>query len=142
MIEHSVELKYGFMLPLEDLKAKLAQMSSGTLQWVVVPIPDTVRMASGQIRSYVAIGFSNPHDAAHQNYLCYLFPLTTCDVPGAAMRSTVYLSPEAATPLSKGLYLEEGSLKFDVLEDWDRFWEPLKLGLGPATPVEFPDPPA
>jgi hypothetical protein len=32
-------------------------------------------------------------------------------------------------PLSKGLYWEGDELKYDPLEDWCRFWEPLKRGL-------------
>ena len=35
-------------------------------------------------------------------------------------------APESIVPLSKGLYWEGDELKYDILEDWSRFWEPLK----------------
>jgi hypothetical protein len=35
-------------------------------------------------------------------------------------------APESIVPLSRGLYWEDDELKEDLLEDWSRFWDPLK----------------
>jgi hypothetical protein len=34
-------------------------------------------------------------------------------------------------PLTKGLYFEDGDLKYDSMEDWARLWFPLKQELWP-----------
>jgi hypothetical protein len=38
-------------------------------------------------------------------------------------------APVSIVPLSKGLYWEGGELNYDPLEDWCRFWGPLKRSL-------------
>jgi hypothetical protein len=43
----------------------------------------------------------------------------------------VSLSPKLMDPVTMGLYLEDGELKYDFLEDWDRFWSPIKQRLWP-----------
>jgi hypothetical protein len=43
----------------------------------------------------------------------------------------VSLSSRSMVQLAKGLYLEDGSLKYDLMEDWARVWYPLKKELWP-----------
>ena len=43
----------------------------------------------------------------------------------------VRFSPWSTVPLSRGVYRHEGRLSYDPLEDFDRFWTPLKKCLCP-----------
>jgi hypothetical protein len=52
----------------------------------------------------------------------------------------VSLSPKLMDPVTMGLYLEDGELKYDFLEDWDRFWSPIKQRLWRSTDTAIPQP--
>jgi hypothetical protein len=78
-------------------------------------------------RTYVIVGFSNPDITKLENHLCFLLPavaLAGCTDTDAKL--LVRFSPWSTLPLSRGLYWHNGGLSYDPLEDFDRFWTPLK----------------
>lgn len=130
MIAYGCELSLGFVLPLDDLQKVLAGMSVEQHQWAAAPIPYIVSANDGASRRYVAIGYSNPDPYPNPNYLAFLFPMFAHGIaPSYAPREEdllVCLHPSCGTPLSRGLYVEDGEMKYDMLEDWNRCWRPLK----------------
>ena len=130
MIAYGYELNLGFVFPLDELKKVLARISEDRHQWVAAPIPYIVSANDGESRRYVAIGYSNPDPYPSPNYLAFLFPMFThCIVPSYADREEnvlVCLHPNCGTSLSRGLYVEDRKIKYDMLEDWNRCWRPLK----------------
>jgi hypothetical protein len=50
---------------------------------------------------------------------------------GGGVKLLACFAPESIVPLQKGFYWEGAELKHDPLEDWYRFWEPLKRCLWP-----------
>ena len=71
------------------------------------------------------IRYSNPEFADMPTEISYLFPAFRDATFGEAY-ILVCLHPSLAMPVVKGLYFEEGALKHDPLEDWQRFWPPLR----------------
>jgi hypothetical protein len=45
---------------------------------------------------------------------------------GGGLKLLACFAPESIVPLQRGNYWEGDELKYDPLEDWCRFWEPLK----------------
>jgi hypothetical protein len=132
MIRFSYELDCGVVLSLADLKTLLEKMSQGHHQWVAVPVPHSIPSGKS-VRDYVAIGYTNPVGPRKHNYISFLFPLVRPrDVPNTGTNMQVCLHPQCASPLSQGLYLEEGVAKRDMLGDWERFWSPLSEAMVPG----------
>jgi hypothetical protein len=133
MTNHIFEMKCGFFACLSTLNKRLGEMSHGTHQWMSLIVPDVFLSSEGEPRSYVIIGYSNPDTTKLQNHLLFLLPLAA--LAGSREPNPDWLvrfSPWSTIPLSKALYWEEdGNLKYDPLEDFDRFWTPLKQRLCP-----------
>jgi hypothetical protein len=132
MTTHPYEMKCGFFARLTTLNKHLEGMSHGAHQWMSLIVPDVFLSSEGEPRSYVIVGFSNP-DMGLPNDLCFLLPLVRL---GGSREPNpdllVRFSPRSTVPLTQGLYWEEdGTLKYDPLEDFDRFWTPLKQRLCP-----------
>jgi hypothetical protein len=130
MIRYDFELSHGFVLSLAELNICLQKMSGGIHQWVAIPVPYIVPTRDNEPRGYITIGYTNPQDIEIPNYLTFLFPMVKCTQrPATFDNLLICLHPSAAIPLSEGIYLEEGNVKLDTLEDWDRFWKPLSNAL-------------
>jgi hypothetical protein len=147
MISYGYEIEEGFVLSLGDLQKILLSLSTQEHQWVAVPIPSPIWARNGERRNYVAIGYTNPKQEPervfHRNYLAFLFPMLPLNIsaanPATRENLLVCLGPKLACPLSRGLYPEDGEVMYDFLEDWDRFWYPLKQAvLGDEVPVVPP----
>ncbi len=113
-------------MTLPELRLKLRQISSGNHQWEARLIPQAVRNREGTEGRYAAIAYTNPELIDMPNYICYLFPVIE---PGEGGRVRVCLHPSTAIPVAEGLYFEGAELRVDHLEDWGRFWDPLKAAL-------------
>jgi hypothetical protein len=133
MANHIYEMKCGFFACLSTLNQRLAEMSLCAHQWMSLIVPDVFLSVEGEPRSYVIVGYSNPDITRLQNHLCYLLPLAALAGSGAPNPDRlVRFSPWSTLPLSKGFYWDEdGNLKYDPLEDFHRFWTPLKQRLCP-----------
>lgn len=130
MIVFDYELIQGFVLPLSELKECLPSMDRGAHQWRVNP-----ELRVRDRRTYAAIEYSNPEETDMPNAICYLFPV----VDDGGKDPMVCLHPTAVIPVVQGLYFEGPELKQDLLEDWGRFWEPLRRAVASRSP-DFPAP--
>jgi hypothetical protein len=135
MTNHIYEMKCGFFACLSTLNKRLGEMSHGAYQWMSVIVPEVFLSSEGEPLSYVIIGYSNPDTTKLQNHLCFLLPLAA---PAGSREPNPYwlvrFSPWSTFPLSSGLYWEKDrNLKYDPIEDFDRFWTPLKQRLCPQT---------
>ncbi len=138
MISYGYEMEEGIVLSLGDLQSVLTNLSTQEHQWVAVPVPYPIWAPKGEHRNYVVIGYTNPRQepgrAFDRNYLAFLFPMLPLHVsaanPATRENLLICLGPELACPLSRGLYPEAGDVMYDLLEDWDRFWYPLKEAVG------------
>lgn len=129
MILYDHRIEEGHILSLTTLRARLERISFGAHQWTALLVPYPLADRHGQHHTYVAIGYSNPDIPHMPNMLCYLFPI----VAGSEEHGDplICLHPTSAIPLTRGLYFEGDHLGADILEDWNRFWEPLAATLTP-----------
>lgn len=126
MILFDYLIEHGYILPFSALEAYLTKISSGAHQWSAQLIPRALADRHGHYRNYVAVGYTNPDIPHMPNMLCYLFPLVENELSeGVRPNALVCLHPTGAIPLTRGLYFEDDRLGADILEDWNRFWEPL-----------------
>jgi hypothetical protein len=91
----------------------------------------------GHVKRYVLAAFSNPDSTELPNPLVFGLPLTIHrGHPEAEPALIVCFDPRTVVPLCRGLYFEEeDDLKYDPLEDWERFWKPIQKRLrASATP--------
>jgi hypothetical protein len=125
---YSYELNSGYFVSLETFAVHLMQMSHDDHQWGVVPIPSIFQSTDQEPRSYALVGCSNPGAApGYLNALCFILPLVAL---GGNARSqpelVVSFSSRSIRPLTKGLYIEDGAVMYDPVEDWERVWYPIK----------------
>jgi hypothetical protein len=132
MTHYSYELDEGYFASLKALARHLAAMSHDVHQWGVVTVPGIFPSAEGSPRSYALIGYSNPDPSWLINILCFVAPVVAL---GNGLAPTpdliVSCSPKSMDPITKGLYFEDGELKYDPFEDFDRVWSPIKRRLWP-----------
>jgi hypothetical protein len=128
VLEHEIES--GYILPLGELQDHLSHISFEGHIWTLHLVPQPVADRNGVVRGWAALGYSNPEPGDVQNLICYLFPLVENAVAvGVKGTPLVCLHPSTVIPLLEGRYLEGSELKLDFLEDWGRFWEPLKAAI-------------
>ena len=101
-------------------------MSSGADQWFALPVSGAFVSHEGQVKRYIIVGYSNPDPSELPNHLGFCLPLVHRGAPGVEPSLLACFDPESVVPVSNGLYWEEDELKYDQLEDWDRFWKPLE----------------
>jgi hypothetical protein len=70
---------------------------------------------------HVIVRYSNPGETDLPNQISFRFP---CISDGNPLFSATLacLHASLAEPVCRGLYLDEGDVKYDCLEDWERFW--------------------
>ncbi len=111
----------GFILELKKLEVLLQSISHGAHHWEIVN-DDAEESTDGQS---VVISYSNPSGIDLPNQISFRFPCLTENNLFFSVR-LVCLHPGLADPVSRGLYFEEGEVKYDCLEDWGGFWPPTK----------------
>ena len=131
MTSYSYELNSGYFISLAAFALHLKDMSHDDHQWAIVPIPGIFHSSSGEPRSFALLGYSNP-SLGLLNALCFVVPLVALGGDGGSEPELIVsFSPRSITPLTRGLYIEEGAVKYDFLEDWERVWYPIKRQLWP-----------
>jgi hypothetical protein len=116
MIEFDYDLKHGFILPFSELTEVIWLMDLWTIN------AEFVRYKGAW---FAEIRHENQEIQDMPNAIHYLFPV----IEDIGADSLICLHPSAAIPTVHGLYFEEEELKHDLLEDWERFWDPLKSAL-------------
>lgn len=97
-----------------------------------MPVTGIYVSTENRSRLYLIVCYSNPDPTGLPNHLCFCLPLIVDrSDPASGLKLLACFAPESIVPLSKGLYWEDDELKHDFLEDWFRFWEPLKRCLWP-----------
>jgi hypothetical protein len=131
-MDHSYELNSGYFVSLDTFALHLRRMSHGDHQWGVVPVPGIFLSSDGEPRSYALVGYSNPGAPSLLNALCFILPMVALG-GGAWPRPELIISFSSLSirPLTKGLYIEDGVVMYDFIEDWERVWYPIKRQLWP-----------
>ncbi len=126
--EFSYETGRGVIVTLDELDATLRLISHGPHRWTANLEQELVEDRQISRRCCARIRYTNPEFADMPTEISYLFPAFS-DATFSEAFILVCLHPSLAIPVVKGLYFEEGSLKHDLLEDWQRFWPPLRRAL-------------
>jgi hypothetical protein len=120
----------GYCLEFLTATQRIKDLSCGAHQWVSVPVTGIYLSNENRSRLYLIVCYSNPDPTGLPNHLCFCLPLIVDrSDPVSGIKLLACFAPQSMVPLSKGLYWECDELKYDPLEDWCRFWEPLKRGL-------------
>jgi hypothetical protein len=128
----SYELDEGYFVKLKTLAKHLTEMSHDVHQWGTIAVPETYRRANGNPESYALVGYSNPEPPGLFNALCFLTPLVALGDAGAEEPELIVSwSSKTIEPLTNALYIEDGEIKYDLLEDFDRVWSPIRKRLWP-----------
>jgi hypothetical protein len=106
---------------------RIDELSYGVQQWTSSPVMGIRVPSEPQLRGYLVVCYANPDPTGLPNHLCFRVPLVTGrDASGRRRILLACFSPESIMPLSRGSYWEDHELKYDALEDWIRFWKPLR----------------
>jgi hypothetical protein len=115
----------GVIITFAELEAKLVYISEGQHEWTarLERVEDHAELGWPPICALV--WFSNPGMIDMPNGICYRFPAFA----GALCSDSdtlVCLHPSLMDVLARGLYFEGDKLMWDCMEDFGRFWEPLR----------------
>jgi hypothetical protein len=132
MKSYSYELNSGYFVLLETFALHLRHMSHDGHQWGVVPIPGIFQSSDQEPRSYALLGYSNPGAPGFLNALAFILPLVALGGnAGSKPELVVSFSSRSIKPLTEGLYIDDGVMMYDPVEDWERVWYPVKRQLWP-----------
>jgi hypothetical protein len=127
MEHNSVQASCPYCIRLGTLIQHFARMSSGADQWVARPVSGLFVSPEGEVRRFVLAGYSNAQPTELPNPLVFALPLTIQRRRQEAEPALIVcFDPKSIVPLCGGLYWEEDDLQYDPLEDWDRFWSPIR----------------
>ena len=116
----------GYCLEFLTATQRINDLNCGAHQWVSVPVTGIYLSNEDRSRLYLIVCYSNP-DPTGLNHLSFCLPLfVNKSDPKGGIKLLACFAPESIIALSKGLYWEGDELKSDPLEDWCRFWGPLK----------------
>ncbi len=122
-------LRRGYILTIVDLRRVLADVSYGSRRWWIDD-PITLVRDAEKSTFWLTIFHSRPSEGQMTDEISFQVPvLLACLTPRNMDSGLVSLHPEMIRPLMEGLYLENGRVLGDCLEDWHLFWEPLKQAL-------------
>jgi hypothetical protein len=128
----SYQIDEGYFVELKTLAKHLTEMSHDAHQWGAIPIPGTYRRGNGSPESYALIAYSNPEPPGLLNALCFIAPMVALGDGGADEPELIVCwSSHTIEPLTNALYIEDGEIKYDLLEDFERVWSPIRKRLWP-----------
>jgi hypothetical protein len=131
MDNFSYEDELGLVMTFAELEARLGLISQREHQWTARLAGEIAGEWQLSCQHCVEIWYRNPEFIDMPNQICYRFPAFQ-DVMGGEPFTLVCLHPSLAIPVVKGLYFERDELKYDLIEDWCRFWLPLRKHLSAA----------
>jgi hypothetical protein len=118
------DLGVGFIINLDELAVLLECISHDVHCWAMAG-DDTGEWGDTQS---VIVRYSNPGDPHLPNPISFRFPCLSNGNP-LFPATLACLHASLAEPVCRGLYLDEGDVKYDCLEDWERFWPPVQRAL-------------
>jgi hypothetical protein len=122
MLTVSFGIRHGVILSLADLRRVLEQLSLERGRWWLEDPP--VRLDGSIQTVQVFHSLAGPDQVTDE--LSFLVPVIPSGDSSDDSRVAVCLHPELLRSQIEGLYLEKGRVLMDFIEDWVRFWEPLK----------------
>ena len=126
-MSYSYLLNSGYFVSLATFALHLRGMSHDDHQWGVVPVPGIFLTSDGEPRSYALVGYSNLGAPSLLNALCFILPMVALGgSAGPWPEFLISFSSLSIKPFTKGLYVEDGVVMYDFVEDWERVWYPIK----------------
>jgi hypothetical protein len=121
----------GYCVEFLTATKRINDLGCGSHQWVSMPVTGIYLSNENRSRLYLIVCYSNPFFGL-PNHLCFCLPLFVdrSDSRGG-LKLLACFAPESMVQLQRAYYWEGDELKHDLLEDWCRFWEPLKRCLWP-----------
>jgi hypothetical protein len=122
----------GYCVEFLTATKRINDLSSGAHQWVSVPVTGIYLANENRSRLFLIVCCSNSDPTGLPNHLCFCLPLfVDRSDPRGGIKLLACFAPESMVQLERAYYWEGDELKHDPLEDWCRFWEPLKRSLWP-----------
>jgi hypothetical protein len=118
------DLGVGFIINLDELAVLLEYISHDVHCWAMTG-DDTEEWGDTQS---IIVRYSNPGDPDLPNPISFRFPCLSDGNPLFPARLAC-LHAGLAEPVLSGLYFDEEGVKYDLLEDWGRFWPPIVRAL-------------
>ncbi len=115
----------GSIITFAELQDKLFEISHDDHRWTAEAEYCSRRRGRRQVLA-VRVWYTNPDLLDMPNQICFEFPAFPDEIWGSEDDALVCLHPSLITAVSEGLYWEEDELKLNGLEDFSRFWEPLR----------------
>jgi hypothetical protein len=119
------EVELGLVVNLTILREVLKTLSVDGKRWWIASDP-----YDAAARGYVSIGHGDPHCADRLNTLYFRIPVLGNETPRTGTDRLVLLfDPSTSFPEEPGYYMENGRVMQDPLEDFMRFYCPIKGAL-------------
>jgi hypothetical protein len=132
MINVRYSLRRGYILSIADLRNLLTEISYGSRRWWTDN--DVTLLRDPEEPTFCLTLFhSCPTEGQITDEISFQVPVLLASLAPRNIESAlVCLHPEMIRPLVEGLYLENGRVLGDCLQDWYLFWDPLKVALAGA----------
>lgn len=130
MADNIDDLGLGIIVSLEDLRNILTALTTNEHRWEArVPVAEGEPSVASNLS--IDIWYSNPGLVDMPNAICFRFPALRPRTIGPG-DTFICLHPSLVEPVLEGLYFEGDQLKADFMEDYRRFWVPLRTALSPT----------
>jgi hypothetical protein len=118
-------LEIGLVVNLKILRETLRRLNINGRSWWIASDPH-----DAAARGYVSVGYGDPQCKDRLNTMYFRFPIVgDVTLQISTDRLVLLVDPSTCTPEAPGFYLEDGQVAQDSLEDFLRFYPPLKRAL-------------
>ena len=119
------EVELGLVINLTILREVLKTLSVDGKRWWIASDP-----YDAAARGYVSIGHGDPQCTDRLNTLYFRIPVLANEIPRNGTEGLVLLfEPSTCSAEEPGYYMENGRVVQDPLEDFMRFYYPIKSAL-------------
>jgi hypothetical protein len=129
MVTVRYSLSRGYIISIADLRRVLAGISQGSRRWWIEN-NITLLCDPDETAFLLTVFHSNPAPDQMTDEITFQVPVLLSGViRWKEEYALACLHPDTIRPLMEGLYLENGRVVGDIMEDWHMFWDPLKAAL-------------